>query len=79
MASCCGANVTYDLPLRYLNTISSCAGVNALTDRSFVSLHRLMTYLPVRSFYLKRVTAGLLEDFVGEALGPFLYCLVCTW
>ena len=29
-----------------------------------------MTYLPVRPFYLKRVTAGLLKDFVGEALGP---------
>lgn len=30
-----------------------------------------MAYLPVRPFYLKRVTEGLLEDFVGEALGLF--------
>ena len=53
----------------YLNAINSCAGVNTLTDFSFVSLDRLMAYLLVRPFCLKHVPEGLLEDFVGESLG----------
>ena len=53
----------------YLNAINSCAGVNTLTDFSFVSLYRLMAYLLFRPLYLKRVPEGLLEDFVGEASG----------